>query len=253
MVGWRKRLDGGPPLVIGHRGYPARCPENTMASFEAAIDAGADAVELDVRLSRDGALVVLHDDTVDRTTDGTGRVDQLDLAALEDLDAGSRFGSAFAAERIPTLDAVLDAFGDRVLLNLELKPGDVPGGRDLADRVARAIGARGLEAGVVVSCFDHAPLRRLAEASPDIPRSLLLDGRPSADLVRAQASALDALFVSPGLADVPRAELERLAEGLDVIPFTANDPATVRWCRRAGMRGVFTDEVTMARRTLEES
>src|SRR3954452_18398025 len=97
----RDRRPGGQPLVLGHRGASAYAPENTFAAFDLAVEMGADGIETDVRATRDGVLVLLHDETVDRTTDGTGVVAELNRAQVDALDAGSWFGVAYAGERVP--------------------------------------------------------------------------------------------------------------------------------------------------------
>src|SRR5512136_1224893 len=107
------------PLNIGHRGASAAAPQNTLAAFRKAMELGADGVELDVQLSADGAVVVIHDFTVDKATDGTGRVAAKTLAELKALDAGSRFSPQFAGERIPTLAEVFEAIDGKLLVNVE--------------------------------------------------------------------------------------------------------------------------------------
>jgi len=110
-------------LNIAHRGASAFAPENTMAAFEKAIELGADVIELDLHLTRDNEIVVIHDDTLDRTTDGSGPVHQRSLGELMRLDAGRWFGEGFAGQRIPRLAEVLDRFAGRVPLALEIKAG----------------------------------------------------------------------------------------------------------------------------------
>src|SRR3970040_2158507 len=111
------------PLILGHRGASAYAPENTLAAFRRALELGADGFELDVTLSADGVPVVIHDDTVDRTTDGSGPVANLTLAQLKQLPAGfrARFGTEFAGERIPTLEEVVARLGQRALLHVEFE------------------------------------------------------------------------------------------------------------------------------------
>src|SRR5512136_697214 len=109
----------GRLLNIAHRGASAAAPQNTLAAFRKAVELGADGVELDVQLSADGAVVVIHDFTVDKTTDGTGRVAAKTLAELKALDAGSRFSPQFAGERIPTLAEVFEAIDGKLLVNVE--------------------------------------------------------------------------------------------------------------------------------------
>ncbi|MGH7932376.1 MAG: glycerophosphodiester phosphodiesterase, partial [Candidatus Binataceae bacterium] len=132
-------------LNIAHRGASGRFPENTVPAFHAAIEAGADMCELDVQLSCDAALVVIHDGTVDRTTDGSGAVSAMTLADLRRLDAGIRFGEQFSGERIPTLDEVFAAVNGRCGLNIELKAAGIE------QRVCDTIRANGGLTNVLVS------------------------------------------------------------------------------------------------------
>src|ERR1043166_3256151 len=118
----RLRQERGRIWVVGHRGAMGHCPENTMASFERGLELGADWIELDVHLTRDGGLAVMHDETVDRTTGGHGRVQDYTLAERKRLDAGAWFGPAYAGQRVPTLDEVLDwARGRDAILDIEIK------------------------------------------------------------------------------------------------------------------------------------
>ena len=137
------RSRGGRPLICGHRGSRAHAPENTMAGFARAVALGADLIELDVRLTRDGEMVIIHDATVDRTTDGTGRVDERTWEEMRALDAGVRYGASFAGERFPSLGEVLDWARGRVYLAVEVK---VPPPLDPAVlvRIAVAIAAAGM-------------------------------------------------------------------------------------------------------------
>src|SRR3990170_7761080 len=108
------------PLIFAHRGASAYAPENTLAAFRLALDQGADGIELDAKLSADGEIVVIHDQTVDRTTPRKGRVDQLTLSELRKLDAGSWKGDVFSGEKIPALAEVFSAVGGKLKINVEL-------------------------------------------------------------------------------------------------------------------------------------
>lgn len=145
-------LTTNTPLIIGHRGASAGAPENTLAAFALAQEQGADGVELDVQFSADGQIVIMHDATVDRTTNGTGRVTDLTLAQLQALDAG-------AGQTIPTLDELFEAFGPSLLYNIEIKDW---GWRDhhLELAVADRIAAYHLERQVLVSSFNPLSVRR---------------------------------------------------------------------------------------------
>ncbi len=164
------RASGSPPRLVGHRGASEVAPENTLASFERARRDGADIVELDVRLTADGQVVAIHDDTVDRTTDGTGRVSAMTLAELRALDAGSWFGPDFAGEPIPTLTEVLDWAQGRVGLFLELKydrDGQPPDPR-LVPAVVRALEVRAMVEEVALISFHVQPLVDAALLAPGL-------------------------------------------------------------------------------------
>lgn len=145
-------------LVVGHRGAPSRAPENTMASFEAALAIGVDAIELDVHLSLDGHLVVIHDQNLKRTTNGAGLVHEHTLAELKTLDAGSWFSPAFAGERIPSFDEVLDRVGRQVALQVEIK-GATEG---VTEATIAALRSRGLLDTAMITSFllHRLPLAR---------------------------------------------------------------------------------------------
>jgi glycerophosphoryl diester phosphodiesterase len=160
------------PLNFAHRGASSEAPENTLAAFLLAAELGADGIELDVQLSRDQEVVVIHDLSLEATTDGQGPVREKTLAELKELDAGSRFDPAFAGQRIPTFQEVLEAVGHRLLLNVELKSVSL---RDdgLAAQVVRIIEDHHLLDRVVVSSFNPLPLRQVKRLNPWIPIGLL--------------------------------------------------------------------------------
>ena len=151
------------PWVLAHRGYSARYPENTLCAFEAALEAGADVIELDVGLSADRVPMVLHDDTLERTTNGQGPLAAHTATELAELDAGGWFAPECAGERIPTLQAVLERIGARVVLDLELKTSafEAPAPDDALERQVHALVERlGLLGSVFVSSFEHEFLAR---------------------------------------------------------------------------------------------
>src|SRR5438874_10139270 len=158
------------PIIIAHRGGSAEAPENTMAAFRHAIDIGMRYVELDVQMSRDGELVVIHDETVDRTTNGHGPAASLTFEELHRLDAGSQFGLEYAGERIPTLREVLELCTDAgVGVVVEIKsPSLYPG---MVEKVVALIGemrGRGAENIWCIS-FDHAAIRQVRSLDAGIP------------------------------------------------------------------------------------
>jgi glycerophosphoryl diester phosphodiesterase len=164
-----------PVMVIAHRGFSGATPENTLASFQKAIEIGSDMIELDVQLSKDGKLVVLHDDTLDRTTNGQGRVVDYDLQELKKLDAGSWLGAQFSGEKIPTLEEVLDLAKGRVLVNIEIKHpehGQYPI-TELADQALKGVKKAGVIDQVIFSSFNPAALEWIKKNEPRVWVALL--------------------------------------------------------------------------------
>src|SRR3989304_10409901 len=160
------------PLIFAHRGASAYAPENTLAAFRLALEHGADGIELDAKLSADGQVVVIHDQTVDRTTDGHGRVNQLTLTQLRQLDAGFCKGAAFKGERIPTLAEVLEMLGDRLIINIELTNYDSP--QDgLPEKAAELVRAGHLEQSVLFSSFLPSNLLAIRNILPSVPLAIL--------------------------------------------------------------------------------
>ncbi len=164
------------PKVFAHRGAKAVAPENTLPAFAKAIELGADGVELDVQCSKDGVLVVMHNFTVDHTTDGRGRVDDLNVAELTKLDAGSHFGSSFAGVGVPTLEEVLALVGGKLHLNIEVKSEDSMGGDEVEPLVA-LIHSGNLYDQVIVSSFNPITLLKLRHTDPLVNLGLLYYGQ----------------------------------------------------------------------------
>ncbi len=162
------------PLLVAHRGSSGTAPENTMAAFRKAIAAGADMIELDVRMTRDYHLVVLHDSTVRRTTNGSGAACGMTLQELKSLDAGSWYGPRFRGERVPTLREVMEMLPSHVGLNIEVKTdGDPRPDRALEESLVLIIREQGMTSRVLVSSFDHGHLRRMHALDPSVPLGIL--------------------------------------------------------------------------------
>ncbi len=168
----REALNSGETLVFGHRGAMAQAPMNTLAAFELACAQGADGIELDIQLSRDGHLVVMHDDTVDSTTDGQGNVREFTLSALKRLDAGAWFAEEFAGLRIPTLDEVFDAFGNVALMNVEIKSSRESVDR-LEKRLADCVRRHNMREQIIISSFDPVVLQCVRGMMPRVMMGFL--------------------------------------------------------------------------------
>jgi glycerophosphoryl diester phosphodiesterase len=219
--------------ITGHRGAAELAPENTIAAFGTAIGHGVDAVEFDVRTTADDELVVVHDDSVDRTTDGTGRVDEMDLAELRMLDAGD-------GQSVPTLAEVLDFLADEdVDLRIEFKE------RGLGERVVDAVTDRGLEARTTITSFDHEALEEVAGGPPRVGFVAPEPTVEALEVVDRLGAA--ALFVNIDAVDASDVE-EAASRGLELGVWTVNDPDDVDRAVSLGVDSITTDRPDMVAR-----
>jgi glycerophosphoryl diester phosphodiesterase len=243
--------------VHGHRGARAVLPENTLPAFEYAIEAGADAIELDLAVTRDNVLVVSHDPVLNpaicSSPGGSPVIRQLTLAELRRWDCGSRKNPEFPLQkpvpgaRIPTLDEVLALAGrGRFLFNIETKlsadtPEYAPAPEQFARLLVEAIRRRKLESRVMVQSFDFRTLHATKKLAPDIPLAALY-GRGDRDLVSVAREA-GAGIIAPhySLVTAERVEAAHQA-GLQVIPWTANDENVWEELVAAGVDGIITDD-----------
>ena len=194
-----------PFQVIAHRGASAVAPENTLPAFHAAHALGAVEAELDVQLSRDGVVVLFHDQTLDEKTNGRGAVRDMDWASLRSLDIGAWFDRAhpdveerFAGTGLITLDTLFEELGDRLFYHVELKVPD----EELPRRTLEVIDAHGLRGGVLLTSFDFAQLERVRGLAPELPTCLLVERLPlrSEPLEHWIDRASDAGFTQVGVA-----------------------------------------------------
>ncbi len=162
--------DGRFARLCAHRGLSGVCPENTLPAFGAALAVGADEIEFDLWLSRDGVAVVCHDETVDRTCVGSGRLSELEWPVIRNFDAGAKHSPMWRGVRMPRLEEVLDLTSGRIGLNIHIKE---PGaGGELVSLVCAMIRKRGLE-GVAYIAGDEAVLRTAMDSAPEVPRACL--------------------------------------------------------------------------------
>lgn len=245
-------IDHEPVLNIAHRGASAAAPPNTLAAFEKAIELGANGIEFDVQLSNDGIPVIIHDFTVDATTDGSGQVADLTLTQLRRLDAGSTFDPAFAGERIPTLDEVLQSVGNRLLLNIELK---TTSRRDngLEQAVIARVKQHSLGSRVLLSSFNPFALRRAKRIAPHIPAGLLIAPNLPLPLRRAWLA-----FLAPHEARHPQYQMVdehyvawAQRRGYRVNVWTVNEPDEMRRLIGLGVDGIITDVPAVLCQVLE--
>jgi glycerophosphoryl diester phosphodiesterase len=176
-------------MVIAHRGASSYAPENTLAAFDLALQMGVRHIELDVDFTSDGHIVVIHDDTVDRTTNGSGPVTSHTLAALREFDAGSWFGAKFAGERIPTFDEVLARYKGRVHIHTEIKGHS----SYLSQRTADLIRQHDMEEQVTITSFQNMRLEEMRAYAPELPTGWLVVEVSDAMITQARGMGLTQL------------------------------------------------------------
>ena len=214
-------------LRIGHRGARAYAPENTLMSFKKALEIGVDAVELDVRKTKDGQLVVIHDADVKRTTDGEGLVSELTLKEIKSLDAGS-------GEKIPTLEETLDFLDKKVKVFVELKE------TGIEKQVLSIVQEKGLEKNVVIVSFLEDALKEVRELNKNIDTGLIYarHKNPLKAALELKANYLLAFYRFTHSANVEKAH----ECGLKVIVWTINSPQEVEEYAKKGVDGIASDK-----------
>jgi glycerophosphoryl diester phosphodiesterase len=230
----------GQTLVYGHRGAKAYAPMNTLPAFILAAEQGAHGIELDVHRSKDGYPVIVHDFTVDATSDGVGRVAEMTLAQLKALDAGAWFSDAFTGTRIATLDEVFEAVGARLLINVEIKSESIDTD-GVEDVVAACIARHNMADRVIVSSFNPLTLQRFRAIMPTVPIGYLDWQGSTADMRAAAASTgYEAYHPEHAMIDAALVEAEHAA-GRFINTWTVNDGARAAELVALGVRGIITD------------
>jgi len=234
------------PLLFGHRGYSSRAPENTMASFRAAVEAGVPGVELDVHLCASGELVVVHDYNLKRVTGHDGVVERMSYAEIRALDAGSWFNGKFAGERIPLLTDLFDAFGDSLYYDIEIKHKDRKP-RELEEKLAAEIKKAGLARNCVVSSFNPFALKAIRKIAPELLTAIIYcDDEEVPPILRNGfgkiISGCDIL--KPDRVKINRGSMafHALFGGYPGIPWTVNDPEDAARLVKAGIWGIISDD-----------
>jgi glycerophosphoryl diester phosphodiesterase len=236
MEGWRGME------IYAHRGFSGKYPENTMLAFQKAYEVGADGIELDVQMTKDEEIVVIHDERVDRTTNGIGYVKDFLYKQLRLLDAGSWFHDRFARQRIPALMEVLEWVQDldkEIMINIELKNNaiDYP---HLEEKVLKMIGQFQLEKQVILSSFNISSMLKARRLHPVIEIGTLFEGVnesavPSAKLVNAQAIHGDLPFV------LSSEGKKAAAQGMKLRVYTVNDAKVASMLRNKEISALMTD------------
>lgn len=232
---------------MAHRGHRAAYPEQTLPAFQAAIDLGCRAIEADVQLTRDGQLVMMHDLTLGRTTDGSGLVEETTLDELRGLDAGGWFAPEFAGTRVPTMDELLDlAVANAVTLCLEVK-GTAATAPPTAIAMAERLRARGLVDRMFMSSFDHdalAAARRVVDDLLLAPERLPDDAPPDADEAVRQARAIGATVLQHRWEYLTPVVVDALHDaGTAVWAWPTDTAESIEMSFQCGVDGVIGDDV----------
>jgi len=229
--------------IIGHRGGAAGYPENTLASFKKAVELGADGVEFDVQLTADGEVVVIHDELIDRTMNGSGLVKDHKLSELRQLNAGEYLSSEFKEEKIPTLAEVLEVVKDLEVINIELK--NYLPYPELEEKVLKLVDRFELREKVIISSFNHYSLQKIKKLQPEIKTGCLLMSKMINAADYAFKRGFDALhlhFLTADLEVVDKAHFM----GMQLNVYTVNFPDAVNELLAKEVDMIMTDELEMA-------
>jgi glycerophosphoryl diester phosphodiesterase len=239
------------PIILAHRGDLAHAPENTLPAFSQAIQKGADGVELDAKLTADGHVIVFHDMTVDRTTNGKGKVASFPLDEIRKLDAGAWFDSKFAGTKVPLLEEVFETVGKDKLINIELTNYSTP--KDgLTQKVCELIKKHNNQAQIIFSSFFASNLKIAKQVLPEIPRGLL--AMPG--IVGLWARSFGFMFgdyqaLHPHISNASKEQTQRAHRiKRRVHVWTANTPEEILRLKDFGVDGIFTDDPAVAVQTL---
>lgn len=236
-------------LSIAHRGSSGEAPENTMAAFKLAIEERADAIELDVHLSKDQHIIVCHDDSVNRTTNGTGSIGDMTVDELKRLDAGAWFKPVFAGETLPLLEEVFELVPEHIMINIEIKNSH---GGQMLSRISEYIKRYNRAESVVVSSFDHRCLKQLKVLDPTIRIGVLLSHQLVDVAQYMDLMGVEVYSIHPNHKLADSEELLRLSEkGYKVFPYTIDQDSQFQEVIDAGASGIITNYPGKLKRLLQ--
>jgi glycerophosphoryl diester phosphodiesterase len=234
------KFRSGRILLGGHRGNPDEFPDNTLASFRSAIEVGVDVIECDVHRTDDGALAVIHDHTVDRTTDGSGLVRDYTMAELKRFDAGSWKDPKFAGERVPSLDEVLQLARGKVGVAIEIKNLPLPySGIEAA--VVTAVKEADMLEDVVVISFDHRSIKAIFDLEPEMMTGVLEASLP-VDVLGLMDDAEADIFCPHWASIDPETAQVLRAAGKPIGVWTVDDPFALAWSKALPASAIYTNK-----------
>ena len=247
--------DGDGFLTIAHRGASGYYPENTMAAFRGALEMEADMIELDVLLSKDGQVVVIHDATLKRTTNGRGKVAEKTFDELRQLDAGSWFAKKFKDEKIPHLREVLDFAKDSIAVNIEIKTeavtDEAEGG--IEEKALNLVKELNMDDQVIFSSFDYRALQHLRQLDNDIPTAVLYNKKQSPDVMPAHlADSLDADVFNCSYRQLNTQWLRDASrDTLPILVYTVNRELRMETLLKQGVKGIFSDKPDILKKSTQ--
>lgn len=238
-VGERKQVSN-----VAHRGATAYSPENTIAAFDLAVDMKADYIEIDVQRSKDGELVLIHDTTVDRTTDGTGKVGDLTLEQLRSLDAGSWKGEQFAGEPIPTFEEILDHYHGKIGILIELKAPELYPG--IEEQVAAALIERNLHKPqnekIIIQSFNFESIKKMDQLLPKVPIGVLTSNRADTTLEALQEFSTYADWFNPSYGIVTEELVNQVHSlGMQIGSWTVRSQEAADFLFEMGVDAIISD------------
>jgi glycerophosphoryl diester phosphodiesterase len=248
--------DGDGFTIIAHRGASAYFPENTMSAFKGALDMGAEMIELDVLLSKDGVPVVFHDAHLEDHTNGSGLVSEHTVAELKELDAGSWYAKQFSGERIPTLEEVLKFAAGKIALNIEIKTEAVTdkleGG--VEEKSLALVQQYGMTEHVLFSSFDYRAVSHLKKLAPRIPTAVLYNNRwPNHKLPHELINEYRADAFNCSYRQLTKKRLASLrTHNIPSYIYTVDSKSRMRKLIAAGVNGIFTNKPDLLRKVVED-
>lgn len=227
--------------VIAHRGASGYAPENTLAAFKKAIDVNCDGIEFDVQMTMDGEIIVCHDYSVDRTTNGSGYIKNLTLKEIKDLDAGSWFDKRFKGERIPTLEEVFKIIPPGILMNIEIKNLALER-RDIEQKVVDLILKYNRIDDVIISSFDHLSLKTVREINKDIKIGVLTYAYLLDAINYIKSHEFDAYSIHPSEEYLNKSLIKEAHDnGYKVFSYTVNDREIADIFKNMGVDAIITN------------
>lgn len=230
-----------PVMVIAHRGFSYIAPENTIESFQRAIDIGVDMIELDIHLTKDNEIVVIHDDTVNRTTNGKGYVKDLTLNELKKLDAGSWFDPNFSVEKIPTLEEVLKISYNKVMVNIEIKKSLHTNNNGIEELTLKLVDKYDMTKHVLFSSFNKESLKIIKEINPSVPVFILYRQRARKKIAEICSSIMADGFTNTRFFINKKVIKQAHLNDLSINAYVVNTRSSMKKLIKYGIDGIITD------------